>query len=949
MARESANTNFPFWQWCSWVKRILLRDNFEDQRWKRLVDPSVIQILVYDVMKDVASDLHPLGDLTTKLVNATLRSCKGGMRWERSMISYFPNPLALIIRHRESLFRLPPFAGPLKWVINLVSREYTFCKAPIRVDMRGILLHIIWIFIAGDNFDNCKARHAEFSKGSYLISKVITKIPPFRIGALPQWQLKRMSMKDSFGPQAFVFWFVHSLHTIHQSLPSRLLATFYRDVVEYRFPMKTLEMLSSAVELGSDPPFPFFELSPQRCVANIRTSERLRLICGRWPRCRGIECWIIAAPLLYGNCRLGGKKGNLGDEHKALVQEGRNVDVLGFLLFFNLKYFAVICTNELAQTCPRIYGCSLLNVPQRKQGSTTNKAKQIAAVQPRPHQHRQLDTKRTPCISIRSLWNTKENAPQPKLLILQEPIEGSRGRPTLLPKTFEIMTSGSKLSAAATIRARLPQNTPQAVPIRPPTGGKDKSSSNENTSKDIIALLNEEVDRELYPKLIFLKTLSPFKDGPVRRDSSGGSIDEHRRRFLDAFAYLCDVEKGGGTVTACALQKVNGDIVMWLAANEQIRPVVVDFAKDVLKRLKNVTVEERKGVEEEILDVAVKKGKKRIAFYRTRLGNCAEACCEELVTKSGELAATQSEPFSYLEDDFLRTWVKNLKKELGHISTLELVKFCYGLRGDGLELLRARSLTEDDCFGQLAHLVGRLGAHKSKVLTLVEAMLEVPSLRNIGDIRAASSPPKRKVRVVPETTHHYDMILGICRKESIVNTMQARQALHALCDLELEHGLDLRGKIEAESSIDTRVHAELILVDLFARGGFGFVENDRYIGCSKPACYFCFNWIALHYARYVRPATHNKIILGCRGLDSELNATGRNRLKGMNKKMIDQVEKDIIQALLERQAQGTRARAHHMSSEGSSRAQSDRKGFVYHSSIIVSTEYRKGQRDSDIQ
>lgn len=252
----------------------------------------------------------------------------------------------------------------------------------------------------------------------------------------------------------------------------------------------------------------------------------------------------------------------------------------------------------------------------------------------------------------------------------------------------------------------------------------------------------------------------------------------------------------------------------------------------------------------------------------------------------------------------------------------ELVRFCYELRGECVASLKSKSKDEDDCFAQLAHFIGRLGAHRSKILALVTSILEVPALKNIGDIKAAESPPIRRVKVVPESAHHYDMVLGICRKGSIVNQVEAPNALHALCDLELEHGLDLRGKIDAESVIDTRVHAELILVDLFARNGFGFVDNDRYIGCSKPACYFCFNWIALHYAGYARPATHNKIILGCRGLDSELSTTGKRRLKEMNQKMIQQVERDIIQALLTRSTQSSRRRFQHMSSEGSSKAPS---------------------------
>lgn len=192
--------------------------------------------------------------------------------------------------------------------------------------------------------------------------------------------------------------------------------------------------------------------------------------------------------------------------------------------------------------------------------------------------------------------------------------------------------SQSKLSRSVEPPGRPSQATQKANTSRPITRVKEKSV--ENVSKEDVAQLYEEVDKELYPKLILLKTLAPFKDGPSGRDASDDATSEHRRNFLDAFAYLCDIKKGGLTVTAAALQKVNNNVVLWLAANEQIRPDLLDFAKDVLERLKSTDGTNRKEIEEEILQLVVSKGTRRIKFYRAKMASYSNVCCNLLGSES---------------------------------------------------------------------------------------------------------------------------------------------------------------------------------------------------------------------------------------------------------------------------------------------------------------------------
>jgi len=93
------------------------------------------------------------------------------------------------------------------------------------------------------------------------------------------------------------------------------------------------------------------------------------------------------------------------------------------------------------------------------------------------------------------------------------------------------------------------------------------------------------------------------------------------------------------------------------------------------------------------------------------------------------------------------------------------------------------------------------------------------------------------------------------------------RALISSMDRIVDGGL-LRG-VKDKCSFSTRVHAELLLLDLFQEHGFDFVADDRYIGCSKPACYCCFNYISALREGFSlsMPACHNNLHLPWRAPD----------------------------------------------------------------------------------
>jgi hypothetical protein len=90
-------------------------------------------------------------------------------------------------------------------------------------------------------------------------------------------------------------------------------------------------------------------------------------------------------------------------------------------------------------------------------------------------------------------------------------------------------------------------------------------------------------------------------------------------------------------------------------------------------------------------------------------------------------------------------------------------------------------------------------------------------------------------------------------------------------------------------------HAELQLAGTFSRfREMEFVDSDKNIGCRKPACYFCCNWLCINKHFYIQPATHHKIIPGCRGPDNALNEAGAGVLEDMYTNISQQVGQDIF-------------------------------------------------------
>ena len=166
---------------------------------------------------------------------------------------------------------------------------------------------------------------------------------------------------------------------------------------------------------------------------------------------------------------------------------------------------------------------------------------------------------------------------------------------------------------------------------------------------------------------------------------------------------------------------------------------------------------------------------------------------------------------------------------------------------------------------QLYKLLVKLGKHVTLTRKLFEATQHLSSAFAGGfNVLALPSSGSRSVPLV----------------EASINKTLGRMFTDALTKQRFHDKLKLLYKpekleeiMENSRKVSTYVHAELLLLDYCHRRGIKFLNSDdRFIGCSKPACYLCHAYIQRHPGNFSVPASHQKLYIRWRLPDeSNLN------------------------------------------------------------------------------
>ena len=139
--------------------------------------------------------------------------------------------------------------------------------------------------------------------------------------------------------------------------------------------------------------------------------------------------------------------------------------------------------------------------------------------------------------------------------------------------------------------------------------------------------------------------------------------------------------------------------------------------------------------------------------------------------------------------------------------------------------------------------------------TLMTAVAGAPEFLEGFSIQVKSSSSRAYCNLLPENTIAFDIMGRMCSKNGAASYRDALKLMNS------SYELNLNVALEKNCAFETRVHAELLLLDLFIRKKHEFTGEDRYIECSKPACYFCSQYFRAQITSFTLPACHNKLYL----------------------------------------------------------------------------------------
>ncbi|KAK6523364.1 hypothetical protein TWF281_001344 [Arthrobotrys megalospora] len=200
----------------------------------------------------------------------------------------------------------------------------------------------------------------------------------------------------------------------------------------------------------------------------------------------------------------------------------------------------------------------------------------------------------------------------------------------------------------------------------------------------------------------------------------------------------------------------------------------------------------------------------------------------------------------------LQEWLLSLRDSAVDLNTLS--RFCYQARHS--EMVKAVTLRAEASgegrdtssltaqYARIRHLIGRLGSYIKAAGILVDAARHYPQLFTDYSIETATSDPNFTPPAYRSQSSINGIINRMVKDPSLCRSYQ--DELHAQDErfhLELEERIK---KVYKTSNFKLKTHAEIILLDLFYRKGFQFLDHNRYIGVSKLSCFLCYRYFQAH-------------------------------------------------------------------------------------------------------
>ncbi|KAK8034149.1 hypothetical protein PG993_009144 [Apiospora rasikravindrae] len=366
-----------------------------------------------------------------------------------------------------------------------------------------------------------------------------------------------------------------------------------------------------------------------------------------------------------------------------------------------------------------------------------------------------------------------------------------------------------------------------------------------------------------YEPLRLLHVLGQTRGKHTAVPKCADPTQKSRRRLLDGLAYLCVFGKGGKCPPAAAMgmEVVETGYVLWLASNHaadlgMMEPFLVSLIGNMRRHMKHPP----NFTEAQFIEQCVAFAKPRIETEQALLLRFIDGTINKSIAKP----YSDVKLLTCVKDRGLVQWLQTFRDK----SPLDLCYLAYGERkSDNMRLITRRGHPLEDeshqsevikLYMALRHVIGRL-AHHVRAPKLV--LLDARRHRNIFDegvttvrrVSPACSVPK------PEPD-------GLTTPSSILKRMVKPD--HPKLKI-YQDGMDFLNRrlnigdkiVDSYNKNDFRpsVHCEVQVLEHFYENNLRFSHNDRFVACSKPACYCCHLYFKAHPADPEEPRCHQKI------------------------------------------------------------------------------------------
>ncbi|KAI3327674.1 hypothetical protein HD806DRAFT_330880 [Xylariaceae sp. AK1471] len=426
--------------------------------------------------------------------------------------------------------------------------------------------------------------------------------------------------------------------------------------------------------------------------------------------------------------------------------------------------------------------------------------------------------------------------------------------------------------------------------------------------------------RRFYEPLVMLKIL-----GATRGEHSPHPQQSPVHRFLDNLAYICDHEKGGSATSAIGLENAPERFNFWIASNcpkqSAKSAIFLTFALQLARTIADSPADKRVSLQEDFIRRCVEFAKRRVKSETSMLMN-AIAKCLPFFTSPG--------------DTELANWLGRFREEEG----LELCHLAYRerdtrmmkalssrlrLRGD-LSVIDVQS----DAVKTVIHRLGRLAHHIRAPRQIIEDISNCPRLRNVLDEFEVHPIKPQPIIVRPDADPDIH-IHSIMNRMLPCGELFDKQYKEAADIMDQRFEIVIRFKEQYnDKNFKPLMHAEIQVLEHFWEKR-QFFDDDRYIGCSKPACYCCYSYLQHHPARCVVPQTSRRVYVnwGLRALPMGSRDVDYKHQRDMLNKMVEGIRNDALDQILRK----TSAAPWHPDSQ---------TGFTWHAQSIRDEAHQHG-------